>query len=94
MPTYNIIGDIHGQDSWKRLVDEDCINIFVGDYFDPYQDFTVEELERNFMEIVEYKRKHRKNTVLLYGNHVQSYVSWKFSKQIPCEKEFSVILRP
>ena len=74
MPTYNIIGDIHGQDSWKRLVDEDCINIFVGDYFDPYQDFTVEELERNFMEIVEYKRKHRKNTVLLYGNHDMDYL--------------------
>lgn len=30
MPTFNIIGDIHGRDTWKRLVDEYCINIFVG----------------------------------------------------------------
>lgn len=26
------------------------------------------------MEIVEYKRKHRKNTVLLYGNHDIDYL--------------------
>ncbi|MBQ5957793.1 MAG: metallophosphoesterase [Bacteroidales bacterium] len=69
MPTFNNIGDIHGQDSWKRLVDEGSINVFVGDYFDPYLDLNIEDLERNFMEVVEYKRKHRKNTVLLYGNH-------------------------
>jgi len=74
MPTHNIIGDIHGRDSWKRLVDEDCINVFVGDYFDPYLDLNIEDLERNFMEIVEYKRKHRKNTVLLYGNHDMDYL--------------------
>ncbi len=74
MPTYNIIGDIHGRDTWKRLVDDNCVNVFVGDYFDPYLDFTIEELERNFMEIVEYKRKHRKNTVLLYGNHDMDYL--------------------
>ena len=33
---YNIIGDIHGRTSWKELVIEDGINIFVGDYFSPY----------------------------------------------------------
>ena len=74
MPTYNIIGDIHGRDTWKRLVDDNCINVFIGDYFDPYQDFTIKDLGRNFMEIVEYKRKHRKNTVLLYGNHDMDYL--------------------
>ena len=69
MPTCNIISKIHGSDTWKRLVDEDCVNVFVGKYFDPYLDIIIEKLEQNFMEIVEYKRKHRKNTVLLYGNH-------------------------
>lgn len=33
--TYNIIGDIHGSDSWKQLVQDDAINVFVGDYLDP-----------------------------------------------------------
>ena len=28
MSTYNIIGDIHGRDSWKRLVHDNCINIY------------------------------------------------------------------
>ena len=74
MATYNIIGDIHGRDTWKRLVDDNFINVFVGDYFDPYQDFTIDELERNFLEIIEYKRKHMENTVLLYGNHDMDYL--------------------
>ena len=56
MPTYNIIGDIHGRTSWKDLVDETCINIFVGDYFDPYQPMTIFDLKRNFLAIVEYKK--------------------------------------
>ena len=51
MPTYNIIGDIHRRDSWERLDDENCINLFIGDYFDPYQDFAIDELERNFLEM-------------------------------------------
>ena len=69
MPTYNIIGDIHGRDAWKRLVDESCINIFVGDYFDPYDRIHFMDLQYNFMEIIEYKKKHPENVVLLYGNH-------------------------
>ena len=52
MATYNIIGDIHGRDAWKRLVDEDCINIFVGDYFDPYDKIHFMDLQYNFMEII------------------------------------------
>ena len=37
MTAYNIIGDIHARVCWKNLVQEDCVNIFVGDYFDPYE---------------------------------------------------------
>ena len=74
MPTYNIIGDIHGRDAWKRLVDDDCINVFVGDYFDPYRFFPFEEMERNFLEITEYKKEHPNKVVLLYGNHDASYL--------------------
>ena len=74
MPTYNIIGDIHGRDAWKRLVDDDCINVFVGDYFDPYRFFPFEEMESNFLEITEYKKEHPNKVVLLYGNHDASYL--------------------
>ena len=72
--SYNIIGDIHGRTCWKNLVREDCVNIFVGDYFDPYQPMTIFDLKRNFLAIVEYKKARPDNVVLLYGNHDYEYL--------------------
>jgi len=80
MPTFNIIGDIHGRDAWKQLVDENCINIFVGDYFDPYEYFPIETMERNFQEINEYKQEHKGKVVLLYGNHDMCYLPHVFER--------------
>ena len=74
MTTYNIIGDIHGRRSWKELVDENCINIFVGDFFDPYEEIPFPELERNFLEIIDYKNAHPDHVILLYGNHDYKYL--------------------
>lgn len=71
--TYNIIGDIHGRTCWKNLVREDCVNIFVGDYFDPYEYVPDEELAANFQEILSYKQVYPE-TVLLYGNHDLHYM--------------------
>ena len=70
---YNIIGDIHGRSCWKNLVREDSINIFVGDYFDPYEYITQEERLSNFRNILDFKRRHPE-TVLLYGNHDLHYM--------------------
>ena len=80
MPTYNIIGDIHGRTNWKELVDEDCINIFVGDYFDPYTEILFEDLERNFLEIIDLKKRMPDNVVLLYGNHDYEYLPGIFER--------------
>ena len=33
----NIIGDTHGRLCWKELVQDDAINIFIGDYLDPWE---------------------------------------------------------
>ena len=71
--SYNIIGDIHARSSWKSLVHEDCINIFVGDYFDPYDYVSPAEQLYNFQEILTFKRK-RPETTLLYGNHDLHYL--------------------
>lgn len=73
---YNLIGDIHGRVSWKELVQDNVINIFVGDYFDPYVDYSdisFEKCKENFLEIVEYKKKHPE-TILLIGNHDHAYL--------------------
>ena len=74
MPTYNIIGDIHGRTNWKELVDEDCFNIFVGDYFDPYIFIPFVELQRNFQEIIDLKKRLPDKVILLYGNHDYEYL--------------------
>lgn len=72
---YNLIGDIHGRSSWKEIIREDSINIFVGDYFDPYLDYddiSFEDCKNNFLEIIEFKKKHPE-TILLIGNHDNAY---------------------
>ena len=70
---YNIIGDIHGRTCWRDLVQDDCVNIFVGDYFDPYDKISPAELMQNFADIIAFKKQHPE-TVLLYGNHDMHYL--------------------
>ncbi len=74
MQHYNIIGDVHGRDCWQQLVKDDCVNIFVGDYFDPYTTIPGDRLLQNFEAIVAFKRAHPE-TVLLYGNHDMHYMT-------------------
>jgi len=73
---YNIIGDIHGRDAWKRLVMEDAVNIFLGDYFDPYQyegTRNADAVAENLKSILQYKEEHPE-TILLLGNHDLHYI--------------------
>lgn len=71
---YRIIGDVHGRKVWKELVsmDSDVTNVFVGDYFDPYESITFDDLRANFLEIIDFAEKY-KNTILLLGNHDLHY---------------------
>ena len=71
---YNIIGDIHGRTCWQQLVRTDAVNIFVGDYFDPYEPISPAALLQNFGNIIAFKRSHP-DTVLLYGNHDLHYLT-------------------
>lgn len=70
----NIIGDIHGRDSWKELVDLNFLNVFVGDYFDPYGIILYDDLVKNFLEIIELKRNNPDKVILLIGNHDAHYL--------------------
>lgn len=73
-----IIPDVHGRTFWKDVVkgNEDKPIIFLGDYVDPYKDEGVNYTATidNFKEILKFKRKHKKNVILLLGNHDLSYV--------------------
>ena len=79
-----IIPDIHGRNFWKEAVagrEEDII-VFLGDYLDPYPDDfpdkTADEIWEqtwnNFNGIIEFKKKHPSNVVLLLGNHDLHYI--------------------
>lgn len=72
--TYNIIGDIHGMSIWKSLVRDECINVFVGDFFDPYSyALSYDDCKQNFLDIINYKKAHP-DSVILYGNHELHYL--------------------
>ena len=74
--TYNLIGDIHGRNTWRQLVRTDMINIFLGDYLDPYDrdDLQAGSTEYdNLQDIIRFKQQHPE-TILLLGNHDLHYL--------------------
>lgn len=75
-----IIGDIHGRDIWKQIInienDWDKV-IFIGDYLDSYDIPGMKQLE-NLMDIIEFKKQNLDKVVLLLGNHDHQYQ--KFSQ--------------
>lgn len=79
-----IIPDIHGRSFWKDAVkghEEEKI-IFLGDYTDPYPHEGIEQSEglKCLCEVIEFKKQHKENVVLLLGNHDLSYVSNHLAK--------------
>ena len=72
-----IIGDIHGRNIWERIIvnEEDfSLIVFLGDYFDSYNDMTSTEEYTNFMNILKYKDDNSDKVVLLTGNHDLHYI--------------------
>jgi hypothetical protein len=66
------IGDIHGKNIWKDIVNKhaDADNItFVGDYFDSYDQFSALDEMNNLQDIINYKVSSKSNVTLLIGNH-------------------------
>lgn len=71
-----VIGDIHGNPSWKKLVKEETFDeaVFIGDYFDNKAGYPLQEEWDNFLEIVDYKKRNPETTTLLIGNHDFHYI--------------------
>ena len=69
------IGDIHGRDYWKQIIEQEQdanVFVFVGDYFDS---FTIKGPDQinNFLDIVEFKKSSKVPVILLIGNHDYHY---------------------
>lgn len=65
------IGDIHGRDQWKTILDREVpdFTIFLGDYVSTHENILSEEQIQNMEEILCLKESHRDSVVLLRGNH-------------------------
>jgi predicted phosphodiesterase len=73
-----VIGDIHGRDTWKDIVEKnpDSHFIFTGDYTDPYAVEMIDEEESidNFHDILNFKLEEPNKVHLLIGNHDAQYL--------------------
>lgn len=69
------IGDVHGLEKWRSIVDEheDCTIVFLGDYLDPYEYITRRQQLDNLRDIIELKKRRMDDVVLLLGNHDLHY---------------------
>ena len=69
-------GDIHGRNSWKKIVEANPdadLFVFIGDYFDSF-DVTPVIQKHNFKEILDFKRANPTKVILLIGNHDFHYL--------------------
>lgn len=72
-----VIGDIHGHDSWKRIMQAngDATEfVFIGDYFDSFSISHAEQIF-NFKEIIKWKEASKIKVTMLIGNHDFHYMS-------------------
>ena len=72
-----VIGDIHGHDSWKKLIElnPDATEfVFIGDYFDSFSVSHVEQIY-NYKEIIKWKESTDVKVTMLIGNHDFHYMS-------------------
>jgi len=71
------IGDIHGHDTWKKIVHDALPKfypiVFLGDYVDSFSVKPVLILH-NLKEIINYKKKYPDRITLLLGNHDYAYI--------------------
>lgn len=86
-----IIPDIHGRDFWKDAVkgNEDKEIIFLGDYLDPYifdEEVSRESAIENLKEIIEFKKQHMDNVILLLGNH--DFIKYIYDDMKECRTDF------
>ena len=92
-----IIPDVHGRDFWKNAVKghENEEIIFLGDYVDPYcslENIPLENGLKSLAEIIEFKKSHPKNVILLLGNHDLSYLSEHFiNNRYDCDNDDKII---
>ncbi len=71
------VGDIHGRTNWEQIVKqhpEFDKFVFIGDYFDPYDDIPATKQIENFNNIIAFKAANKDKVIMLIGNHDYHYM--------------------
>lgn len=70
------LGDTHGRSNWKQIINYEKFDkiVFIGDYFDTYDNISFEQQMDNFKEIISYKKDNLDKVILLFGNHDYHYL--------------------
>lgn len=101
---YLILGDIHGVEYWKNVIELENPNkvVFVGDYLDSFT-IGVDKQAKNFENILEYKKSNSDKVILLTGNHdwhysdlcspFEQYSGYKHSLKTKVNKSLTKALR-
>lgn len=72
-----VLGDIHGRDIWKKIVEANSdadLFLFIGDYFDSFHIDILTQMH-NFKEIIKFKNENPDKVITLIGNHDFHYTS-------------------
>lgn len=85
-----VIGDIHGHDSWQRVLNHEKSFdkvIFLGDYWDSFS-VNSKDQEENYIEIQKFRDGNPDKVVTLLGNHDYHYLyptkysGWKLNTKL------------
>lgn len=72
------IWDIHWRTTWKDIVLKNNFDIvvFIWDYFDTYEDISIDQQVKNFHDILEFKKNNRDKVIMLLWNHDYQYLDF------------------
>jgi hypothetical protein len=76
------IGDIHGRDTWKKIVEKEPYDIvvFLGDYVSTHEHITEEQQITNLEEILTFKEENPDKVILLRGNHDLQHLGYAWAE--------------
>ncbi len=83
------IGDIHGRDSWKKIIEKETFDkvVIIGDYFDAFDNINANLQKDNFKDLLAFKMANMDKVILEFGNHDYHYLK-SATEQYPGFQKF------
>lgn len=77
-----VLGDIHGRDCWKDIIDYEKPDkvVFLGDYVSTHENISQETQILNLENILKYKEENADKVILLRGNHDMQHLGYYWAE--------------